>query len=131
MTNLHVILQELNNNGGATVYNSPLDVLNGKPMSINTRTSGYCVGDNRCSQIIPKLSETESEAIVQLTIAIAELWDRRLLCNTIGFWKDSASGAVYVDAVDVVDNVAEAMNLGASRSELAVWDIGLKREIRL
>lgn len=131
MKSLHTILQQLNENGGCTVYNTPLEILADKvPLNINTREYGYCVGDNRCSQIV-NLDTDESKATVQLAIAIAELWDKRILCKTVGFWRDSASNRVYVDAVDVVETAAEAMNLGASRGELAVWDISMAREIRL
>lgn len=50
--------------------------------------------------------------------------------DVVGWWLDEDDGAVYVDLSTVVASEVEAVALGASRGELAVWDLGGAREIR-
>lgn len=131
--NLLTILAEIRTNNGVTAYHTPLALLDDctSKLKLNTHKTGYAVGDNNHSQTIDKLGEHNNEALAQLGVAIYDLWESKPSAQCVGFWLDSNTNTLYVDAVDVVENLAEAMNLGASRNELAIWDISMAREIRL
>jgi hypothetical protein len=50
-------------------------------------------------------------------------------CNAVGFWLND--GTLYVDAVQIIEDEAEAVELGTARNELAIFNIGTMTEIKL
>lgn len=48
-----------------------------------------------------------------------------------GSWLDTETGKVYVDISKNIQDIDEALNLGISRNEIAIWDVINNREIRL
>lgn len=49
----------------------------------------------------------------------------------VGFWEDSETLALYVDAVDWTPSEAFARRLSILRGEIAFWDVVRKDEIRI
>ncbi len=49
----------------------------------------------------------------------------------VGFWEDSETLALYVDAVDWTPSEAFARRLSILRSEIAYWDVQRSEEIRI
>ena len=49
----------------------------------------------------------------------------------VGVWKDIQGGRVYVDRVQHIDTLVEALNLAASLGEIAIWDLRGECEIRV
>lgn len=128
---LQTLLTELNTNGGVSVFNEPLSILaDYGDLNLNTASFGYVVGNNNHSQVF-EYKTGQVRSLTELACAIYELWATNPTTQAVGLWLDKVSNRVYVDAIEVVDDLAPAMNLGASRGELAIWDISMKREIRL
>jgi hypothetical protein len=128
---INALVYLIENEGGATVYNRPLDIINDTTeLQINTKTTGYCVGNNKVSQTIPRYLE-EANPVTALLLAIVAIWDKRPSCVSVGFWLDRNTGTLYVDDVRNVETLSNAMNLGATNGELAIWDVSMGREIRL
>lgn len=48
-----------------------------------------------------------------------------------GIWTDTEDGLIYVDAVDHMETLEDALTLGAERGEIAVWDITNGEERRV
>jgi hypothetical protein len=48
-----------------------------------------------------------------------------------GSWRDTRTGIVHIDAVDVVAHIMTAISLAAQRREIAIWDIHNGQEVRL
>jgi hypothetical protein len=48
-----------------------------------------------------------------------------------GRWEDSATGRVFWDLVEVVDNIGDALLTASNRGELAIWDLAKSEEIRI
>lgn len=134
-TAISALVTEIDNNGGASVWSTVRD-LETQPLALNTRTTGYSVGNNRYSNVITQWHAlTPQQKEDQLMIAVLDLSIRYELTvgfyPCIGVWLDTNDNRLYVDPITHVENLAEAMNLGASNGELAIWDISLSREIRL
>lgn len=51
--------------------------------------------------------------------------------NLIGVWKDTDDNMVYVDRVEIWEDMGIAMDRAAHRGELAIWDLENSREIRV
>lgn len=49
----------------------------------------------------------------------------------VGFWEDSETLALYVDAVDWTPSQAYAERLSKIRSEIAYWDVKRSQEVRV
>lgn len=49
----------------------------------------------------------------------------------VGFWEDSETLALYVDAVDWTPSESYARRLSELRSEIAFWDVKRAQEVRL
>lgn len=49
----------------------------------------------------------------------------------LGIWTDDATGLVYLDISDNLDNLDTAMMLGSWRGQLAIYDIERGMEVRL
>ena len=49
----------------------------------------------------------------------------------VGVWKDTKGGKVYVDRVQHVDALSDALKLAAELGELAIWDLSTNSEIRI
>ena len=49
----------------------------------------------------------------------------------VGSWVDSATGTLYLDVVEVFgrDDIAEAIEAGRDRNQIAIWDAGRGEEI--
>ena len=48
-----------------------------------------------------------------------------------GVWQDSETGKVYYDAVEIYEDLQEALRAGHSRGEIAIWDLANAVEIRV
>lgn len=129
---LQAIVNSIRETGGASVWMSPLDIVNDvNELVINGNTPGYCVGDNRISVIMPEFDATSSTAYAKIAIAVLDLWERSASVQSVGFWLDTNTNRLYVDSITLVPVLATALNLAAISGELAIWDNDLKREIRL
>ncbi len=49
----------------------------------------------------------------------------------VGFWEDTETLALYVDAVDWTPSEAYARRLSILRSEIAYWDAARSQEVRI
>lgn len=49
----------------------------------------------------------------------------------LGSWTDADTGRLYVEISEHIATLADAEEIGRQRGELAVWDLGGSREIRL
>lgn len=58
-------------------------------------------------------------------------WIRKSNAPFIGWWTDEETGKLYLDGSDYVESEFTATQLGRLREEIAVWDIGNERELRL
>jgi len=47
-----------------------------------------------------------------------------------GFWRDE-NGKEYIDAVDVVQSIGDAINIARRYSQRAVWDFAARRDIEI
>jgi hypothetical protein len=126
--NLDAIVNLIQTTGVATVHNSVQHILNGSPLDTAQR-NGYAVVDNSCSLTLENYAEGSIDA---LKTALVKLQDNTSSTETtVGFWLDKGTGTLYVDKVDIVPVLADAINLASSRNELAIWDNDLSREIRI
>ena len=50
-------------------------------------------------------------------------------CNSVGFWLND--GTLYVDAIQIIEDEAKAIELGQARNEIAIFNIGTMTEIKL
>lgn len=80
-------------------------------------TDGYFVGG-----AVPSLVNPTREQVEEFIASAPS--------DYVGFWEDSETLALYIDAVDHVPSRAYARRLAALRSEIAFWDIGANDEIR-
>lgn len=49
----------------------------------------------------------------------------------VGFWEDSETLALYIDAVDWTPSESYARRLSELRSEIAYWDVKRSQEVRV
>jgi hypothetical protein len=80
--------------------------------------SGYFVGGAVPSLINP----TRAQVLEFVETAGADY---------VGFWEDSETLALYIDAVDHTDSEAFARRLSEVRGEIAYWDVAKGDEIRI
>lgn len=81
-------------------------------------TAGYFVGGAVPSLINPTRAQVE-EFVTYVG------------ADYVGFWEDSETLALYIDAVDHVHTDAAALRLSELRNEIAYWDIRAQDEIRV
>jgi hypothetical protein len=48
--------------------------------------------------------------------------------ENVGFWMDE--GKLYIDRIQIVDDVKRAISLANDNNELAIWDIANQQEVR-
>ena len=48
--------------------------------------------------------------------------------ENVGFWMDE--GKLYIDRIQIVDDVKRAISLANENNELAIWDIANQQEVR-
>lgn len=48
-----------------------------------------------------------------------------------GSWRDSETGSVFYDVVEIFDDLQEALLTAHGRNEIAIWDLANAREIRV
>lgn len=134
---IEALVAVVDNEGGASVWATVRDLETTALVDVlNTRTTGYSVGNNKYSVVITQWHAcSPQQKLDQLLIAVLDLSIRYELINgsypCIGVWLDTNDNRLYVDPITHVEVLADAMNLGAANGELAIWDISLAREIRL
>ncbi len=59
-----------------------------------------------------------------------EIWHivEKHYMENVGFWMDE--GKLYIDRIQIVDDVKRAISLANDNNELAIWDIANQQEIR-
>lgn len=80
--------------------------------------SGYAVGHGAYGWQLP--AGTPVSDIPRLAAASAPFMADR--GEYVGIWTDPDTGVTYVDPVDIVHDIDDALTLGAARGELCVWD---------
>ena len=48
--------------------------------------------------------------------------------ENVGFWMNE--GKLYIDRIQIVDDVKRAISLANENNELAIWDIANQQEVR-
>lgn len=137
VANFRTLLQEIITKGGASVW-ANFDKLSELEIDVvlNNISTGYSVGNNNYSSIVTGWNCLSDEQKFEQLIASCLDTSIRYETNfgvfpCLGFWLDENTSRLYVDPIVNVEKLADAMNLGASNGELAIWDIALAREIRL
>lgn len=106
------LVKELKENGGFTLIGGE------QPLS------GFCVGVKGYELVLSGL-----EAVGTRTL---EVYAAGLPAGVgFGGWLDSETGLVYLDAVEVFADEAEAVQAGKERGELAIFNLSTLEEIRL
>lgn len=49
----------------------------------------------------------------------------------VGGWTDEKTGTFYLDSVIILNRLRDAVKLGKRFNQLAIWDFGKQKEIRL
>lgn len=86
-------------------------------------TTGYVLADGKTGALIDPIG-----------IHGVRTWVRDAVLDgatAFGVWTDSESGQVWYDRVEVVADRRHALELGAARGEIAIWDIAANDEIRV
>jgi len=98
-------------------------VLSGDGVTIDrfgdTPTAGYVVGVEGTINV---------DDINDVTEWVAKFEGTQYL---YGAWKDADTGSHYFDAVEVYDDLQEALKAGHDRGEIAIWDLANEVEIRV
>jgi len=81
-------------------------------------SNGYFVGG-----VVPSLINPTREQMIDFVETCG--------ADYVGFWEDSQTLALYVDAVDWTPSEAYARRLSDLRSEIAYWDVARKSEVRV
>lgn len=88
--------------------------VNGRP----TPESGYIVGG-----VVPSLiNPTPAQVLAFIETAPTDY---------VGFWEDSETLALYIDAVDIVRTPEAAVRLSKLREEIAYFDMANGLEVRV
>jgi len=93
----------------------------GGTFNVNGRTvptDGYFVGG-----VVPSLINPTPAQVLAFIETVGT--------DYVGFWEDSETLALYIDAVDHVRTPEAAERLSALRSEIAYWDVANSREVRV
>lgn len=88
--------------------------VDGKPVP----SDGYIVGG-----VIPSLINPTPAQVLNLIETAPS--------DYVGFWEDSETLALYVDAVDIVRTPEAAERLSKLRGEIAYWDVKNASEVRV
>lgn len=81
-------------------------------------SSGYCVADHGIHAAAFELNDVLS-------------WlDSEPAAEYVGAWHD-VDGTIYLDVVDVIDDLDTAVRIGRERGEIAIFDLATLTEIRL
>jgi hypothetical protein len=81
-------------------------------------TDGYFVGG-----AVPSLINPTRQQIIDFVETAG--------ADYVGFWEDSETLALYIDAVDWTPSEAFARRLSELRSEIAYWDVKRSQEVRV
>lgn len=100
-------------NGGGT-FNSDGETFSGV---------GYVVGGKA-----PTLT-LSATVIGPASVQMVDAWLFNNKSRFYGSWLDN--GTIYIDAVDIIDSLVQAEELGRSRGELAIYDMAAGEDIRL
>lgn len=104
-----------------SIYNRIANGETGGTFSVDGKivpNNGYFVGGAVPSLINPTRSQVEE--FIETAGA-----------DYVGFWEDSETLALYVDAVDWTPSEAYAKRLSELRSEIAYWDVTRAQEVRV
>jgi hypothetical protein len=63
--------------------------------------------------------------------AMTQAFTSKVHSRYVGWWTDSESGLLYIDATDWFPSLATATAVGRSRGEIAIFDIAAGEEVRL
>lgn len=108
---MNIITDTLANNGGT--------FRNGDNIS-DTLTTGYVVGGIVPSQIVSADNQDELSRVLSQFVATYDV---------VGTWLHD--GMVHVDAVEVYDSREDAISVGRTRGEIAIWNVADSTEITL
>lgn len=84
---------------------------------------GYFVGGAGAVLVFPS-PETMDRALIRM-------FCERAQSSWVGWWTDEETGKVYVDQTDWLTAQDLAARAARRRHEIAFWDIGREREIRV
>ncbi len=90
-------------------------------------TTGYYVGGAAEALVFDSVTDANHSTALRDIALFVDGSESRY----IGWWKDTETGRVYVDATDRVSTLRDALALGQIRGEIAVWDIANAKEIRV
>lgn len=93
----------------------------GGTYSLNRRpvpADGYVVGG-----VVPSLINPTWEQVADFVADCPS--------DYVGYWRDSADGSLYVDAVEITTSERYARRLCALRSEIAYYSISEGQEVRV
>lgn len=85
-------------------------------------SSGYCIA-------LAATQNSHGDEGLARVIDLIESGTTR--AEYIGGWLDQESGLYYYDATVVVDNLADALELGRVNGQIAIFDLNNMEEIRL
>lgn len=106
----------LDQNGGATMSFS------GTPVP----TTGFLVGG-----VVPEyVTRTPTWQSIADFVA-GHLATFRLPGHYLGLWRDESTGLVHLDVTEHWSTLSNAIAIASYRDEIAVWNIGQAREVRL
>ena len=115
MNNKHITQTGLlltDNAGGATILRDGSEA-----------TKGFAVGGVLEFTYPMELERKKLEAFVEEAISCIQETD----ANAFGFWCNS--GTLYIDAVTIFDNEADAIAFGRKNNELAIYHINGQKQI--
>ena len=84
-------------------------------------TKGYAVA----------LVDTQNSFGISGLAKVVEYINNNKRVNAVGGWLDTESNKYYFDATVVLDDLADAIELGKSNGQIAIFDLNKKEEIRL
>ena len=93
----------------------------------NPVAKGYAVGKGGAQILSPRLSYFDQVH----AIVLGGLDENSVYPQAFGSWMDQATGNVYVEPVDIIDDEETALALGTYRKEIAIFDLNRGVEIPL
>ncbi len=113
-------LKSIRDSGGFSVH----------PVAANSPTSGYMVSVVPESEtILNSADDVTEEAITKFFEENKSHFGERPTLH-LGGWVDQATGKVYLDLSEKFDSIDDAIDSAESTSQLAIWDLNEKKEIR-
>ncbi len=86
--------------------------------------SGYCVGNNNYSLHFQSDNEQEiADKLYKFMVYAEVLQMRGLTVDAIGGWLDKDTNTIYLDIVQHIENLADAIELAKLNQELAIYEI--------